>query len=196
MPKLIDHARRREELAEAVWRVISREGVGAVSVRTVALEAGLSTGSLRHVLPTKGVMLAAAMELVLERATRRFLDHPGTVRSRADAVGWLSEMLPLDDERRVELEIQLALVAEAAGHPELQQLRLAPFEAVRQGCLTVLGLSERDGLLRPGLDLEDEATRLHVLVDGLALHLVARAPATPPHVAARLLDEHLAARWA
>jgi AcrR family transcriptional regulator len=195
VPKLIDHARRREDLAEAVWRVIARAGVGAVSVRTVAAEAGVSTGSLRHVLPSKGVMLAAAMELVIERGTRRFLDRPHDVTSRAAALAWLEEMLPLDDERRLELQIHLALVAESAAHPELGDLRTAPDDAVASACLTLLTLCRDAGLLRPGLDLDEEVVRLHVLVDGLALHMLGHPARVSPTLARRLLDEHLAARW-
>ena len=195
MPRLIDHARRREDLAEAVWRLIAREGVGAVSVRSVAAEAGVSAGSLRHVLPSKGLMLSAAMELVIERGTRRFLDRPLEVASRAEAVDWLGEMLPLDDERRLELQIHLALVAESAGHPELGELRTAPDDAVAAGCTTLLTLCREAGLLRHGLDLDDEVVRLHVLLDGLAFHMLGPRARVTPTQAARLLDEHLAVRW-
>jgi AcrR family transcriptional regulator len=191
VPKLIDHDQRRRELAEAVWRVIVREGVGAVSVRSVAAEAGVSTGSLRHVLPTKSGLLAAAMGLVIDNATERFLAHPHRVATVAQAVAWLSEMLPLDAQRRVELQIQLALVAEAAGHPDLRALLEAPGDAVRRGCQSVLALGVESGLFRAGLDLEDEATRLHVLLDGLAFHLVGGSSAATPELARQLLTEHL-----
>ncbi|MEO9323240.1 TetR family transcriptional regulator C-terminal domain-containing protein [Nocardioides sp. C4-1] len=193
MPRLIDHDARRAELAEAVWRVITRDGVGRVSVRTVAAEAGVSAGSLRHVLPSKGLMLAAAMDLVVARTTERFLAHPPGVRTRAGARRMLAELLPLDDERRLEMQVHLALAAEAVGHPELDGVRAAPDDAVRQACRTVLELADAGGHLHPGLDLGAETTRLHVLVDGLALHLLGGALST--RQADRLLDEHLAARW-
>ena len=48
MPRVVDHAVRRQELAEALWRVVRRDGVHEVSVRTVADEAGTSPGALRH----------------------------------------------------------------------------------------------------------------------------------------------------
>ncbi|WP_134767208.1 TetR family transcriptional regulator C-terminal domain-containing protein [Nocardioides sp. 1609] len=193
MPRLIDHAARRAELAEAVWRVIVRDGVGAVSVRTVAAEAGVSAGSLRHVLPSKGLMLAAAMDLVVERATARFQAHAPVLASRADVVALLGEMLPLDEERRLEMQIHLALAAEAAGHPELSHVRAGPDGAVRSGCRTLLDLAHRDGHLRRGLDLDAETTRLHVLLDGLAFHLLGDVITVAG--AHALLDEHLAARW-
>lgn len=51
VPRTIDRDARKEQLAEAVWRVVRERGIGAVSVRTVAEEAGVVVGSLRHVFP-------------------------------------------------------------------------------------------------------------------------------------------------
>src|ERR671917_185192 len=99
MPKQVDHARRREELAAALWRLVMREGIEAASVRGVAAEAGWSTGSLRHYLRTHEELLAFAMELVIERVGRRI----AALGWGADAPGLLHEVLPLDDERRAEM---------------------------------------------------------------------------------------------
>ena len=71
MPKLTDHARRREELGDAAWQVLLRDGVGRVSVRNVAAEADPTVSSLRHVFVTQDELLVFALELVLERVRRR-----------------------------------------------------------------------------------------------------------------------------
>ena len=191
VPRLIDHQQRRRELADAVWRVIARAGVGAVSVRTVAAEAGVSTGSLRHVLPTKGLLLASAMELVISRGIERSRGHGPEVATLAAAADRLEELLPLDDQRRLEMGIHLALMAEAAGHPELADLREAPDQAVAAGCRALLGACDRADLLREGLDLDEEALHLHVVVDGLALHLLGPSARMSGPQARRLLDDHL-----
>ncbi|HLR93636.1 MAG TPA: TetR family transcriptional regulator [Jiangellaceae bacterium] len=73
MPRLIDHDERRERFAEATWRVILRDGVGGVSVRTVAAEAGHSTGSLRHVFASQSQLLVFALQLVVDRAVRGWM---------------------------------------------------------------------------------------------------------------------------
>ena len=64
MPKLIDHDGRRHEIAHAVWRIVLRDGVSAVSIRDVAAEAGLAVGSVRHVFGTKAELLEYSMALV------------------------------------------------------------------------------------------------------------------------------------
>ncbi|WP_170219449.1 TetR/AcrR family transcriptional regulator [Nocardioides litoris] len=194
MPRLIDHDHRRAELAEAVWRIIARDGLEAVSVRHVAAEAGVSAGSLRHVLPTKADLLTAAMELVVERAAARFrarADRP--VPDRAAVLALLTELLPLDEERSLELRTHLALVLGSPGHPELVRLRATLDDALRQGCRAALDLAAAAGLLRPDLDLDLEALRLAVVVDGLALHLLGPGADLEPTAAEAVLDGHLAA---
>ncbi len=51
MPKIVDHDARREEIAQALWRVVRRDGIRAASVRTVAAEAGWSAGAVRYYFP-------------------------------------------------------------------------------------------------------------------------------------------------
>ena len=105
VPKLIDHDRRREEIATATWRVILANGVSCVSIRTVAAEAGISTGSLRHVFPRKTDLLVHAMQLVDQHAWERIQRHLDEPDARTRALAIIKELLPLDAERRAEMEV-------------------------------------------------------------------------------------------
>src|SRR3712207_2589332 len=105
VPRTVDADQRRRELAEAVWRVIRRDGVSGASVRTVAREAGTSMGALRHWFATQDELLHFAMTLVIERARARaegLAATGGPLVPRLLRV--LEETLPLDDERRAEAE--------------------------------------------------------------------------------------------
>ncbi|CAL9483165.1 HTH-type transcriptional regulator BetI [Nocardiopsis dassonvillei] len=193
MPKLIDHGHRREEIAEAVWRVILREGVAAVSVRTVAAEAGLAVGSVRHVFPSKAELLEFSMSLVYERARSRVERHLGLSDPRALAEHVLHEFLPLDDTRRAEMELDVAIIAEMPAHPGLRAIRDKAHQGLREACrLVVLHLRDTGGI-RSGADVDLETARLHALVDGLALHGLVGAPEQRAAAdrAVRVLAEHL-----
>src|SRR6478735_8814638 len=119
MPKVIDLDQRQQDIAEAVWRVLLRDGITAVSVRDVAAEAGLSPGSLRHTFASKAELLAYSMKLVHRRAEERAYSHADVEDPRDRVIAIVSEILPLDETRRSELEVNLALIAEAPAHPEL-----------------------------------------------------------------------------
>ncbi|MET8762334.1 TetR/AcrR family transcriptional regulator, partial [Lentzea sp. NPDC004782] len=71
MPKVVDHEERRRELAEAVWRIVRRDGIDHASVRAVAAESGWSSGSLRRYFPTQDSLLGFAMELTYRRFIAR-----------------------------------------------------------------------------------------------------------------------------
>ena len=193
MPRFVDADRRRVELAEVVWRVIRRDGVPGASVRAVAREAGLSMGALRHWFATQDDLLRFAMQLVMQRA-----------RARAEAVArrggppqelvvrLLEEVLPLDDERRAEAEVWLALTARTLTDPGLAAVRDRSFDELRGLCGSVVQRLADAGALRDGVDNGREAERLHALLDGLTLHLLTRPAVLPPARAGATLRAHLA----
>ena len=57
MPKVVDIAERRNELAAAAAQLIARSGVGAATLREVAAEAGWTTGALTHYFADKRELL-------------------------------------------------------------------------------------------------------------------------------------------
>ena len=150
-----------------------RDGIESASIRRVAAEAGCSSGSLRHYFDTHSRLLAFAMELVVERVTERVL-----ALDADDHEGRLAQTLPLDAERRAEVEVWLAFTARALVDPELRALRDAAHAGLRGLCVDAAG-SERG------------ADRLHALVDGLAVHGILAPEITTPERQLELLREQL-----
>ena len=81
MPKVVDHEERRTELAAAVWRLASRDGLEAVTVRRVAEEAGWSTGAVVHYFADKEDLLLFAFSTVADRVRTRLAEARFTVRA-------------------------------------------------------------------------------------------------------------------
>lgn len=170
MPKIVDHEERRRELAEAVWRVILRDGVEGVSVRNVASEAEWSTGALRHYVGTKEELLASATQLLEERVRRRFENKRYDSTPREVVRGLLCEVLPLDEERRTEGALWFAFAARSLVDPRIAEEYEVVFDGVRELCHRVIYQMTEGGWLVSGLDPEVETASLHALVDGLAVH--------------------------
>lgn len=193
MPKLIDHDTRRHEIAHAVWRIVVRDGVSAVSIRDVAAEAGLAVGSVRHVFRTKAELLEYSMALVHDRTRTRVTDHFSIKDPRKLAEAVLAELMPLDDQRRMEMAVNMAVVAESPSHPALRRVALDAQKAVADACTAVLTRLQNENLVRRTADLAYETERLHAVVDGLALHAltVDRKDLRPKAVLA-VLRKHLA----
>jgi AcrR family transcriptional regulator len=193
MPKIVDHEERRHELVDAAWRVIHREGVEGATVREIAAEAGCSPGSLRYYFPTQAELLAFAMELVAERVHERVeaLAPEGDVLAAVELA--LEQVLPLDAERRTEMEIWLAFSARAQVDSGLRQQRDETHAALRQFVRRCLSALDEAGLMGPERSLELETNRLHALIDGLALHGVLSPQTMTPRRARRVLRAHLRA---
>lgn len=187
MARSIDREARKEQLAEAVWRVILEKGIGAVSVRTVAEQAGLVVGSLRYIFPTRTEMLAFSAELMVARATERVLATPW----KDDVIDYTYEvikrLLPLEADSRAELEVNLALVGECPAEPSLVAIRdhahLQLREAITKLVELLTGSTVRDEALLA------KARRLHALVDGFSLHLLHAKPGDIQLVLDLLRDE-------
>ncbi|MCM6776408.1 TetR family transcriptional regulator [Nocardia sp. CDC159] len=180
MPKIVDHDARRRELAEAVWRVIARDGVDAVSIRAVAAAAGWSTGALRYYFTTRAELLAFACEQVIDRVTERIegMDRIDNVPEWVRAV--LRETMPLDERRHIEASIAFSFVALGLADPELARVQRRQFTSMRALCERVVEL-----LTGPDADRERLAARLHALVDGLSLQGLAGF-STPEQMGAEL----------
>jgi AcrR family transcriptional regulator len=53
MPRIVDHAEQRRNLLQGCFEIFARKGFSNVTVRELATELGVSTGTLYHYFPTK-----------------------------------------------------------------------------------------------------------------------------------------------
>jgi AcrR family transcriptional regulator len=196
MPKVVDPDVRRQEVAEAVWRVIRRGGFSSASMRNVAAEADLSLGSLRHYFASHDELIIFSMHLVIERASARLLAlskrRPAKLTDPAASVRMvLSELLPLNDERHEESQIWLAFMGTSISDPRLRPTSNEMHDRIFDLEVDMLNELVRAGLAPPDLDLQLEATRLHALLDGLAVGAVTRPERITRDVIKAVLDRHL-----
>jgi AcrR family transcriptional regulator len=164
MPKMVDHLTRRQELAEAVWRVIRRGGLPAATVRAVAAESGWSAGAVRHYFGSQADLLTFTMRLVADRVRARVTAVPVGDVPRRWAERVLFELLPLDADRAAENEVWLAFHAAARSHADMAAVREETYEAIRGLCRSV-ALA-----LAPAGPADVLTRELNALLDGLALH--------------------------
>jgi AcrR family transcriptional regulator len=193
MPKIVDHDERRSELAAAVWRLASREGLEAITVRRVAAEAGWSTGALVHYFRDKEELIRFAFELTADRVARRIEAAAATSTGPLDlARTMLAEALPLDRDRRTEVRLWFAFLGLALTRPVLARAQRDAYRAWRRMLAATLREAQERGDLAPDLDCEREAAALIALADGLAVQATFEPRALPPRRQLELVDERLA----
>lgn len=172
MPKVVDHDRRRDELADAALRLVARVGMRGVTTRAVADEAGWSTGVLSHYFDNIGEVLVAALRRAAELQGRALRE--GRSRTDRDALGRLQlileSVLPLD-ERRVALT-RIFLVFYADASPAIREEIVDYLDTWRRFVVRTLAAGEQDGSIRTTRDHAELAIDLVALTDGLAMHAV------------------------
>jgi AcrR family transcriptional regulator len=187
MPRVVDHEERRAQVAAAVWRVVSAEGLEAVTVRRVAAETGMSTSVVSHYFAGKDDLLRLAFRLALDRGRAR---AEAQVRAGSGlARVLLVTGLPLDAERRTEARVWFSFLGLALTRPDLAAEQRGAYRAWRGALSAAL----REEGLAEGIDADAEAAALIALVDGLAVQAAFEPRRLPAARQLALLDARLRA---
>lgn len=186
MPKQVDHEARRTQIAEALLRVAARDGLGSVSLRHVAAEAGVSMGLVQHYFRTKDEMMTFALGVVSENVQRRLAEQaPPADDPRAVIRALLHQMLPVDEERLREGHAALAYAAYTAVRPDASSEIRAQMGQLRE----YVTLAVRTA--GTAADPDTAAATLLALADGLMLHVLGGV--VTPQEAQRALDAQITA---
>lgn len=193
MPKVVDHEARRAELAAAVWRLASRDGLGAVTMRAVAAEAGWSTGAVAHYFADKEDLLMFAFETVADRVGRRIVRAAERARDPLERLrAQLVEGLPVDAERRAEVRVWFAFLGIAQANPRLAKAGRDAYRVWRDRVAKTLGAAQRQALVDGSIEPAAEAATLIALVDGIAIQASFDPRALSGERQVQLLDDRLA----
>ncbi|WP_433444826.1 TetR/AcrR family transcriptional regulator [Nonomuraea sp. CA-141351] len=199
---MVDPVERRREVVDALFRVVVRDGLQRASLRTVASEAGLNIGSLRHYFATQEELMRFAMTSMIERVTERLraaVEEAGDLAALSAeellelSARLLGELLPLDERRRAEVTVFLDFAAASRTDPALRDLARQVAVGTREFVSRVLERLEVRGTLRRGLRLDLETERLSSLVDGLGMNAVLRPELVSGHDCLQVVRAHLGA---
>ena len=185
MPKVVDHEKRREEIAEATWRVIERAGAEGANMREIAREAGQTTGVVTHYFRDKRELMAFAFGLMVDRSTSRMAE----AAAGAGPMEALVQLLPLDEERRREATVWLALVGASLADPGLAKELRRRYRRAREATFPAFRAAIEEAA--PGEDPEDVADALVAVVDGLTVNALTDPERYPPGRQLALLHRSL-----
>ncbi|APY90102.1 TetR/AcrR family transcriptional regulator [Streptomyces alfalfae] len=128
MPKIVDHEERRLRLAEAVWTLTLRDGLEGVTLRKVAVEAGVSMGQVQHYYATREDLVRDAIDRAV-RALNARIEASIKAADPASAETMLREclraVLARDPESLRLLQLSVAVLGRAIADPAMADV-LAP----------------------------------------------------------------------
>jgi TetR/AcrR family transcriptional regulator, transcriptional repressor of bet genes len=120
MPKIVDHEKRRDEIALVACRVVAEGGFDQATIARIAREAGYTTGMVAHYFDTKQDIIIAALRLMLRRIDERLLRN--SEGERPDLLALLTEMLPVDEERYIECAFWTAFWGQVTADKRLKRI--------------------------------------------------------------------------
>ncbi|TQJ60322.1 TetR family transcriptional regulator [Arthrobacter sp. SLBN-83] len=197
VPKIVDADARRQDVVQAVLRIIAVDGLERASLREVADEAGLAVGSVRHYFQGSEELLAFSFGTVVGRVVSRLegLLPPvqdaagGSAEQRAAILTLLGGMLPLDEETAMDACAWLAFKNAArirpflAGEADRSHREVA---AIVGGVVASLLPDDE-----PQENLVVEAERLLATLDGLLMHALLQPGWMTAQMCRDVLERHL-----
>ena len=176
------------------WRLIARSGLEGVSVRDIAEAAGCSTAIVSHYFHSKRELLLLTYNGTIDHATARAKTaleeqggHPKT---------YLAQIMPLDEERRMEWRIWIAFWAKAAADQKFADIQRACVQHTRAVICGILEDEKRKGALAADVDCALQARRLLTSIMGMAIQVMFDADDWPNERQHALIDGELNALYA
>ncbi|AOT01961.1 TetR/AcrR family transcriptional regulator [Arthrobacter sp. U41] len=204
MPKFVDAAVRRQEVVEAVFRIVAADGLERASLREVADEAELAVGSVRHYFASSDDLLMHSFGVVVDRivgrlsaADERLAEaRPGTPEHHRGVLTLLGEFLPLDEERAVDSCVWMAFKNAARTKPflvpEADRSHRAVAAIVGRVVMELASAADPDGTDVDQQRLVIEAERLLATLDGLSMHALLQPEWMTAQMCSDVLESHLA----
>ena len=122
MPKIVDHAQRRDEIAHVACQVVAHYGFEQATMARIARAAGYTTGMVAHYYESKQDIILAALRLILRRIEERLMRE----RKSGDAnlLEVLSEALAIDAQRFTECAFWMAFWGQVSADKKLKRLNI------------------------------------------------------------------------
>ena len=120
MPKIVDHERRRDEIALVACRVVAEYGFDQATIVRIAREAGYTTGMVAHYFDTKQEIIIAALRLILRRIEERLTAAAG--EGHPELLALLTEALPVDATRFNECAFWIAFWGQVSADARLKRI--------------------------------------------------------------------------
>lgn len=120
MPKIVDHEKRRDEIAQVTCMVVAANGFEQTTVAKIAEAAGYTTGMVAHYYESKQAIILAALRLILTRIEERL--NRQHERGEKNLLSVLCEALPLDEQRFTECAFWMAFWGQVSADKKLRRM--------------------------------------------------------------------------
>jgi len=163
-------AAARDRILDAAVRRIASDGIDAVRIARIAMDAGVSSGLVHYHFTTREALLAEALEHSFESA--------GDVSEYTDLRTMIESCLPLPGEQERDWVLWVELWLRAVRHPELRPTAARLYARMQDWFAEAIEDGVARGAYAP-CDARAVADRVLALIDGFGVRALLGDPAMP-----------------
>ena len=98
MPKIVDREKYRKELLWKSFDLFAQKGYGSVTMREIAKELNVSTGTLYHYFPNKEALYLQLVEEQTEQDISNFITEAGSPETLQERIKVLIDFIEKDED--------------------------------------------------------------------------------------------------
>ena len=163
-------AAARDRILDAAVRRIASDGIDAVRIARIAMDAGVSSGLVHYHFTTREALLAEALEHSFESA--------GDVSEYTDLRTMIESCLPLPGEQERDWVLWVELWLRAVRHPELRPTAARLYARMQDWFAEAIEDGVARGAYAP-CDARAVADHVLALIDGFGVRALLGDPAVP-----------------
>ena len=191
MPKIVDHDSQRGKFAEAVMRLVGREGLEGLTMRAVATEVGLSYGSLFHYFDSKDDLLMHAVHYSTSQQSRRVNEFSIRYKGLKALEYLMNDDALVDETSREDSLVWMAFLYKAALKESFAEMHAHLISGWLERIETLLREAQCEGEIRQDMAPEFEAMALWVYSAGIGQQGLLHPAMFPPVVQKKLISAYL-----
>lgn len=176
MPLIVNHEERRAAIAEVVKTMIAEKGIGSITVRAVALNAGFSSTIVSHYFRDKKDLLISAFASILEEAP---LKVEGLMAEGAATLACFDALLPVHDRNLRDWQAWFGFWGIVTNDPEMAQQRLEGLVKIQALFGRILSYAIDKGEMPADLDISHYSNSLQIFMNGLVSIVIMKPEAWP-----------------
>lgn len=193
MPKIVDHAERKDQIVKAAFHIIHHFGFEKTTLRVIAKEAGLSLGSVLHFFPRQQNIYMYAMDVIFqrfeERMQRAVQADQGFIEN---AIRKISQIVQVNtEEERIENDIWVKFSIMATMNSEYEEPKKRFREVNLNYSKDILKMLHKNGYIQHPINIEDSANSLIIFIHGLVFESVIYANLYNDQVVEREIRDYL-----
>jgi len=189
MPKRVDHSARRETFLQAAYRVIKKQGFAGVTVRSVAREAGFTTGALVHYVDSMDQLLVEASEY----SARDVRAHMQAAEALDDPLISLREVLylalPSDEDKRGNWNYFLGFWERSVYNAAVRRVTHLRYVEWLKRTAQLIRRAKAAGDLPSNIDVGQASRACVALIDGIAIQVLRSGRSLSPKDQRGLIDK-------